>query len=141
MAVCGPKLSLCGLILSVWGIIQLVSSRFRPPPFKNFRFVPVSDGRILPHPRSGARRRSTSYIARRRRKHHSLLRGNRPGLLAGGFPGGFEGVGRDVKVSSSVPERAELLDCGLFVFDHVGILGTSVLVEQPFFVERVMRGF
>jgi len=23
MAICGPKLSLCGLILSVWGIIQL----------------------------------------------------------------------------------------------------------------------
>lgn len=23
--VCGPKLSLCGLVLSVWGIIQLVS--------------------------------------------------------------------------------------------------------------------
>ncbi|KAI4468472.1 zinc finger c2h2 superfamily [Holotrichia oblita] len=23
MAVCGPKLSLCGLILSVWGILQL----------------------------------------------------------------------------------------------------------------------
>lgn len=25
MKVCGPKLSLCGLVLSVWGIIQLVS--------------------------------------------------------------------------------------------------------------------
>lgn len=24
MKVCGPKLSLCGLIISVWGIIQLV---------------------------------------------------------------------------------------------------------------------
>ncbi|GAB0091952.1 Ribonuclease kappa [Sergentomyia squamirostris] len=24
MPVCGPKLSLCGLIISVWGIIQLV---------------------------------------------------------------------------------------------------------------------
>jgi len=24
MPICGPKLSLCGLILSVWGIIQLV---------------------------------------------------------------------------------------------------------------------
>lgn len=23
MAICGPKLSLCGLIISVWGIIQL----------------------------------------------------------------------------------------------------------------------
>ena len=25
MKICGPKLSLCGLIISVWGIIQLVS--------------------------------------------------------------------------------------------------------------------
>ncbi|XP_037952430.1 ribonuclease kappa-like [Teleopsis dalmanni] len=24
MKICGPKLSLCGLIISVWGIIQLV---------------------------------------------------------------------------------------------------------------------
>ncbi|CAH0550995.1 unnamed protein product [Brassicogethes aeneus] len=24
MAICGPKLSLCGLIISVWGVIQLV---------------------------------------------------------------------------------------------------------------------
>ncbi|XP_044778474.1 ribonuclease kappa isoform X2 [Drosophila simulans] len=24
MKICGPKLSLCGLIISVWGIVQLV---------------------------------------------------------------------------------------------------------------------
>jgi ribonuclease kappa len=29
MKLCGPKLSLCGLIISVWGIIQLVSDYFR----------------------------------------------------------------------------------------------------------------
>ena len=23
MAICGPKLSLCGVVLSIWGIIQL----------------------------------------------------------------------------------------------------------------------
>lgn len=26
MKICGPKLSLCGLIISVWGIVQLVST-------------------------------------------------------------------------------------------------------------------
>jgi len=25
MKICGPKCSLCGLIISVWGIVQLVS--------------------------------------------------------------------------------------------------------------------
>lgn len=28
MKVCGPKLSLCGIIISVWGIIQLVTVIF-----------------------------------------------------------------------------------------------------------------
>lgn len=29
MRICGPKLSLCGLIISIWGIIQLVRTQFR----------------------------------------------------------------------------------------------------------------
>lgn len=28
MRICGPKLSLCGLIISIWGIIQLVSGQY-----------------------------------------------------------------------------------------------------------------
>ena len=41
MAICGPKLSLCGVILSAWGIVQLVMISFqvfKTPPLLMFFF-------------------------------------------------------------------------------------------------------
>lgn len=43
MKICGPKLSLCGLIISVWGIIQLVSRKKNDDQKK----ISISSGSLI----------------------------------------------------------------------------------------------
>lgn len=144
MKVCGPKLSLCGLIISVWGIIQLVSwdnpiytdliqpsfARLSRQQYSYFccNLSAGADGNILLRQECCLIRRF-SHRPPRCTNRWGVLYGSREKLHSGLYLIFFKWFLIVSKIMLFWTECLQLLDSGLLVLVYPPVLWTSVLHE------------